>query len=90
MFTDVHENCSREALEAVIKDRVAYESLIHTDGWAGYYDGLIDLGYQHLFPIHHNHHEFARGSNDIHGIESFVSYAKTRLAKNRGLFRRLY
>ena len=45
VFTDVLEDCSREALEAVIKGKVAYESIVHTDGWKGY-DGLIDIGYK--------------------------------------------
>jgi len=35
VFTDVLDDCSREALEAVIKGRVVSQSVIHTDGWKG-------------------------------------------------------
>ena len=89
VFTDVLDDCSRLALEAVIKGKVSYESIIHTDGWKGY-DGLIDIGYKRHFRVHHSHDEFARGPSHINGIESFWSYAKTRLAKHRGLSRRLF
>jgi len=89
VYCDVLENCSREALEAVIKGRVSPDSVIHTDGWAGY-DGLIDIGFKKHFRIHHSRDEFAQGRNHINGIEAFWSYAKTRLAKFRGLPRRTF
>jgi len=33
----------------------------------------------------HSKDEFARGKNHVNGIESFWSFAKTRLAKFRGM-----
>jgi hypothetical protein len=35
--------------------------------------------------VHHHENEFARGKRHINGIESFWSFAKTRLAKQRGV-----
>jgi transposase-like protein len=59
------------------------ESIIFTDGWRGY-DGLVLEGYKH-YRVHHSANEFARGRRHINGIESFWSYAKTRLARLRGI-----
>jgi len=36
------------------------------------------------YRVHHSANEFARGRRHINGIESFWSYAKTRLARLRG------
>lgn len=48
------------------------------------YDGLVLEGYKH-YRVHHSENEFARGRRHINGIESFWSYAKTRLARLRGI-----
>ena len=56
---------------------------IHTDGWKAY-DGLVWDGFKH-HRVHHHENEFARGKRHINGIESFWSFAKTRLAKQRGV-----
>ncbi len=37
------------------------------------------------FRVHHGKDEFVRGNSHINGIESFWSYAKTRLVKFRGM-----
>ena len=55
-----------------------------TDGWRAY-DGLVDVGYEKHFRVHHGNNEFARGNQHINGIESFWSYAKGRLAKFKGV-----
>lgn len=83
VFTQVVPNCSRAALQRVIRGKVALESVIHTDGWPAY-DGLVDLGYEKHYRVHHGVNEFARGKNHINGIESFWSYAKHRLKKFHG------
>ncbi len=57
---------------------------IHSDGWRGY-NGLVDVGYDKHFRVHHGQNEFVRGKSHINGIESFWSYAKIRLVKFRGL-----
>jgi hypothetical protein len=38
-----------------------------------------------IIGVHHSANEFARGRRHINGIESFWSYAKTRLARLRGI-----
>jgi transposase-like protein len=40
-------DASKDSLEPFVTDHIAYESEIHTDGWAGYI-GLSKLHYQHL------------------------------------------
>ena len=84
VYTQIVRNCSKASLQAVIRGKVGVESIIHSDGWAGY-DGLVDIGYQKHFRVHHGADEFAKGKNHINGIESFWSYAKRRLAKFHGV-----
>ncbi|MEW8090662.1 MAG: transposase, partial [Candidatus Thiodiazotropha endolucinida] len=54
------------------------------DGWRAY-DGLVDLGYEKHFRVHHGRNEFARDQRHINGIESFWAYAKHRLSRFKGL-----
>ena len=49
------------------------------------YNGLVDLGYQKHYRVHHGNNEFANGKRHINGIESFWSYAKRRLMKFHGI-----
>jgi transposase-like protein len=65
------------------------ESIIYSDGWRGY-DGLVDIGYDKHYRVHHSHNEFARGHSHINGIESFWNYVKTRLYKFRGIARQTF
>lgn len=83
VFTEIVENCSRQALEPIIKGQVLSTSTLFTDGWRAY-DGLVLGGYKH-HRIHHHQNEFARGKNHVNGIESFWSFTKLRLAKLRGI-----
>jgi transposase len=84
LYTEIVPDCSRPTLQAVIRGRINLESVIHSDGWRGY-NGLVDLGYQKHFRVNHSENEFAAGACHINGIESFWGYAKTRLARFRGL-----
>ncbi len=84
VYTEIVPDCSRSTLQAVIRGKVNLESIIHTDGWRGY-NGLVDLGYQKHFRVHHGKNEFVRGKTHINGIESFWGYAKTRLSHFRGI-----
>jgi transposase-like protein len=45
------------------------------------YHGLVDIGYDKHFRVHHGKNEFVRGNSHINGIESFWSYTKIRLVK---------
>ena len=83
VFTEIVENCSKQALMPIIKGQVLAAATVYTDGWKSY-DGLVLGGYKH-HRIHHHQNQFARGKNHVNGIESFWSFTKLRLAKLRGI-----
>jgi len=87
VYTEVVPDCSKTVLLAAIRGKVTLDSVIHSDGWRGY-DGLVDMGYQKHLRVDHGANEFSskrvRG-NHINGIEGFWGYAKTRLARFRGM-----
>ena len=83
VFTEIVENCSKQALMPIMKGQVLSESTVYTDGWKSY-DGLVLGGYKH-HRIHLHQNQFARGKNHVNGIESFWSFTKSRLAKLRGI-----
>ena len=84
VYTEIVPDCSAATLQAIIRGKASIKSVIHSDGWKGY-NGIVDFGYKKHFRVHHGDNEFARGSSHINGIESFWGYAKTRLAKFRGM-----
>ena len=84
VYTEIVPDVKAATLQGVIRGRVDIDSVIHSDGWRGY-DGLVDIGYDKHFRVHHGKNEFARGKSHINGIESFWSYAKIRLVKFRGI-----
>lgn len=84
VYTEIVPDCRKKTLQAIIRGRIAPETVIHTDGWRGY-DGLVDVGYSKHFRVNHSVNEFALGSNHVNGIESFWSFAKRRLLKFNGL-----
>ncbi|MDQ3255020.1 MAG: IS1595 family transposase [Acidobacteriota bacterium] len=84
VYTEIVPDCKKATLQAIIRGRVAPETVIHSDGWRGY-DGLVDVGYAKHFRVNHGSNEFARGTQHINGIESFWSYAKHRLQQFYGI-----
>ena len=84
VYTEIVPDCAKATLQAIIRGKVAPDSIIHSDRWRGY-DGLVDLGYKKHYRVHHGMNEFARGKKHINGIESFWSYAKNRLIKFHGI-----
>ncbi len=84
VYTEIVPDCRKKTLQAIIRGRIAPETVIHTDGWRGY-DGLVDVGYSKHFRVNHSANEFALGSNHVNGIESFWSFAKRRMQKFNGL-----
>ena len=82
--TQIVPDCSKATLQAVIRGKVSLDSVINSDGWRGY-DGLVDIGFEKHLRVEHGRDEFARGGAHINGIESFWAFAKTRLAKFRGI-----
>jgi len=89
VYTEIVPNCSRAVLQKLIRGRIDIESVIHSDGWPGY-DGLVDIGYQKHFRVHHGKDQFAEDQNHINGIESFWSYAKRRLVQFNGVPNRTF
>lgn len=87
VYTEIVPDCSKAVLQRAIRGKVSRRSVIHSDGWRGY-DGLVDLGYKKHWRVDHGKSEFSsktrRGSH-INGIEGFWGYAKTRLARFRGM-----
>ena len=84
VYTEIVPDCKKATLQAIIRGRVAPEVVIHSDGWRGY-DGLVDVGYAKHFRVHHGQNEFVRGNSHVNGIESFWSYAKSRLHQFHGV-----
>lgn len=87
VYTEMVPDCSKAVLQRAIRGKVSLDSVIHSDGWRGY-DGLVDLGYQKHLRVDHGRDEFSSRSergNHIDGIEGFWGYAKTRLARFRGM-----
>ena len=84
VYTEIVPDCKKATLQAIIRGRVAPESVIHSDGWRGY-DGLVDVGYAKHLRVQHGNNEFGFGSRHINGIESFWSFAKRRLQKFNGV-----
>lgn len=87
VYTEVVPDCSKAVLLAAIRGKVTLDSVIHSDGWRGY-DGLVDMGYQKHLRVDHGLNEFSDRrvpGNHINGIEGFWGYAKTRLARFRGM-----
>lgn len=84
VYTEVVADCKKATLQAIIRGRVALETVIHSDGWRGY-DGLVDVGYSKHFRVNHGSNEFVRGNSHVNGIEGFWSFAKRRLQKFNGV-----
>ena len=84
VYTEVVPDCARRTLQAIIRGKVNPNSIIHSDNWRGY-NGLVDLGYNKHYRVHHQNDEFVRGKNHINGIESFWAFAKHRLIKFKGI-----
>ena len=89
VYTEIVPDCQKTTLQAIIRGHVDPQSVIYSDGWRGY-DGLVDIGYDKHFRVHHAKNEFAKGPSHINGIESFWSYAKMRLYKFRGISKRTF
>lgn len=80
VYTEIVPDAKKKTLLAVARGRVDLGSIIHTDGWRAY-DGLVDVGYEKHYRVHHGANEFAaNGGRHINGIESFRAYAKLILS----------
>ncbi|MCX5864965.1 MAG: IS1595 family transposase [Deltaproteobacteria bacterium] len=84
VYTEIVPDYSKATLQAVIRGKVAPESIIYSDGWRGC-NGLVDDGYGKHLRVDHGRNEFARGKTHINGIEGFWGFAKSRLTRFRGV-----
>ena len=50
VYTEIVPDCSKATLQAIIRGRIAPETVIHSDGWRGY-DGLVDVGYSNTIEL---------------------------------------
>lgn len=48
VYTEIVPDCTKATSQAVIRGRIAPETVIHSDGWRGY-DGLVDIGFDKHF-----------------------------------------
>ena len=85
VFTEIVPDTNKATLQRLIRDRIAVEAIIVSDGWRGY-DGLVDVGYdRHLRIKKARPKAFSKNGVHINGIESFWSFTKRRLAKFNGV-----
>ncbi len=87
VYAELVPDCSKATLCRAIRGKVSLDTVVHSDGWRGC-DGPVDLGYARHLRVNHDANEFADAAdrgNHINGIESFWGYAKTRLARCRGM-----
>jgi len=89
VYTEIVPDCQKATLQAIIRGRVCMNSVIYSDSWPGY-DGLVDMGYGKHFKVAHGRDEFVRGATHINGIEGFWGFAKSRLAKFRGMNKKTF
>ncbi len=83
-YTELVADFRNPMLQAIIRDKVALDSVIYSDGWRGY-NGLVDVGYSKHLRVDHGRDEFVCGRAHVNGLEGFWGYAKTRLARFRGI-----
>jgi len=67
VYTEVVPDVTKATLQGIIRSKVNPDSIIHSDGWRGYH-GLVDVGYDKHFRVHHGKNEFVRGNSHINGI----------------------
>jgi transposase len=84
IYTATVPDCRKRTLQKVIRGHVAFETVIHSDGWRGD-DGLVDVGSSKHLRVLHSDNEFANEQSHINGIESCWSSAKRRLQKFNGI-----
>ena len=84
VYTEIVPDCSKKTLQGIIRGKIDPAAMVNTDGWRGY-DGLVDVGFDRHYRVHHSHDEFVQGAAHINGIESFWSFAKSRLYQFAGV-----
>ena len=75
VYTELVPDCRKPTLQAIIRGKVAVDSMIYSDGWRGY-NGLVDVGYGWHLRVDHSNDEFVRGRAQVNGIEDFGAMPK--------------
>src|SRR5918993_4815765 len=83
VYTEIIPNCKKANIQAIIRGKEELSATLHTDGFRSY-DGIVHMGYQKHYRVHHDRDEFVRGAAHINGLEGFWGLAKTRLVKFKG------
>ncbi|MDH3771508.1 MAG: IS1595 family transposase, partial [Nitrospirota bacterium] len=52
VYTELVTDCRKPTLQAIIRGKVALDSVIYSDGWRGY-NGLVDVGYGRHLRVDH-------------------------------------
>jgi len=85
VYTEIVPDVKKKTLLPIIRWKVKMEDTeINSDGWPAY-DGLVDIGYEKHYRVHHGANEFARWNQHINWIESFWSFTKRRLSRFNGI-----
>ena len=80
-YAEIVPDCPKATLQGIIRSRVNPESVI-------YFNGLVDSGCRKHFRGEHGDNEFAGRRSCVNGLESFWTFAKTRLARFRDIHNR--
>ncbi len=64
VYTEIVPDTRKATLQAIIRGHIEVDSVIHSDSWRGYH-GLVDIGYDKHFRVHHGKNEFVRGRSHI-------------------------
>lgn len=91
IYTQVIKNHSKETLLPLIKEKLSQLSTVYTDGFKSY-DNLLSLARKKLYKAYRSNKGFALEigagnsvTNHVNGIKIFLSIAKVRLLKFRGI-----
>lgn len=86
VFLDILPSLSQKQINSIFKNKVERGSKVMTDEFKSY-KGLIYKGYIHRF-VEHDKDQYVKGSVHVNGMENFWSWAKERMYKFHGVFRR--
>lgn len=86
VFIDILPNLSKKQINIIFKNKVERGSEVMTDEFKSY-KGLIYRGYIHRF-VEHGNEQYVKGSIHVNGMENFWSWAKEKMYKFHGVFRK--
>jgi len=86
VFIDILKDFTDDTIQQIFDSKVEKKSKIMTDEFKSY-KGLIHNGYIHRF-VQHGKEEYAKGPIHINGMENFWSWAKEKMFKFHGVFRK--